>query len=262
MRPRLIFTLLYASGAFMLSRNFRLQKIGDLRWLMDNYQFGLVAESIDELLILDVSRGEQQSVEFLNAASSVVADCFVPVGFGGGVRSLRQMDALFRAGADKIVLNTPLFEEPDLVSDIAREIGAQSIVASVDVRSVSERQVMTTNGSMEVSGDLPSALAHLADLPFGELLLNSIDRDGTGMGLDFGLLDEIPSKVARPVILSGGVGNAAHIAEALRDPRVSAVATANLLNFVGDGLMRARGSLVEEGFNLASFIPWKEDSSA
>ena len=78
MRPRLIFTLLYASGAFMLSRNFRLQKIGDLRWLMDNYQFGLVAESIDELLILDVSRGEQQSVEFLNAASSVVADCFVP----------------------------------------------------------------------------------------------------------------------------------------------------------------------------------------
>ena len=134
-------------------------------------------------------------------------------------------DGLIDAGAHTSAIPEPDLQKIKLLSPTINSPKKQKSAASTF-------QVMTTNGSMEVSGDLPSALAHLADLPFGELLLNSIDRDGTGMGLDFGLLDEIPSKVARPVILSGGVGNAAHIAEALRDPRVSAVATANLLNFV------------------------------
>ena len=255
-RKRIIFSLLYADGHFMLSRNFRLQRIGDVRWLLDNYKFGLVAESIDELLILDVSRGERNPLNFVKDASAVVADCFVPVGFGGGIRDMSHVNRLMRAGADKVVVNTAALDDPDFIGQLASEVGAQSVVVSVDVLGSDKPKVVSHNGTVDISGDAEQVFHHLSPLPFGELVLTSIDRDGTGMGLDLALLDLLPSRFGHPVILSGGVGNATHIDEAWRSGKTSAVATANLLNFVGDGLVLAREALRSEGHDLAHFDRW------
>ena len=256
-RNRIIFALLYADGHFMLSRNFRLQRIGDVRWLLDNYKFGLLAESIDELFILDVSRNNRNTRNFIADAAAVVADCFVPVGFGGGIRDMHQVSALMRAGADKVVINTAALSDPEFIDEVASEVGAQSIAISVDVLGATSQKVVSENGTRDISRDLRQVLEVLTELPFGELILTSIDRDGTGMGLDLALLDAVPSKFSHPVILSGGVGNAAHVDEAWRDGRTSAVATANLLNFVGDGLVRAREDLRSRGHDLARFDRWE-----
>jgi cyclase len=260
LKKRIIFTLLYDAGYFMMSRNFRLQKVGDLSWLQKNYDFSHIAFFIDELVVLDVTRGPRNTDRFAETLRALTGECFVPIAAGGGIRSLEQVRSLLRSGADKIVVNTLLFEEPEGVREMAAEFGQQCIVASVDIKSVvgGPSQIYTSSGSQPLTGLVVDILARLNEGWVGEIYLNSIDRDGTGQGYDFSLLENLPTGFRLPVILAGGVGNARHLIEGFADPRVNAVATANLFNFVGDGLQRARGSLLAEGASLAS---WPERST-
>jgi cyclase len=114
-------------------------------------------------------------------------------------------------------------------------------------------RLVTNNGSETIDSDLPQFLAEISSLPVGEIYLNSVDRDGTGNGYDFKLLECLPKSIEVPVILAGGVGNSKHLAEGLSDQRVDAVATANLLNFMGNGLALARAELIENNFDLPVF---------
>ena len=253
--PRLIFTLLFDGSSFMMSRNFRLQRVGGVDWLTRNYQFASVCEAIDELMILDVSRGVRDRAAFLDAVRAVARGCFVPLSLGGGVTDPEDALRLLRSGADKVVINTALWSHRDLVGQIARIAGEQAIVASVDVRGTGESsEVVVANGSTPSGGDTAELLRDLGRLPFGELMLTAIDRDGTGMGLDMTSLELLDPLFGHPVILSGGVGTGEHIAEGLDDPRVTAVATANLLNFVGDGLARAREDVRSLGHDLCIHV--------
>ena len=255
----MIFALLYERGHFMLSRNFRLQRVGDIPWLKRNYKFSRIAFSIDELIVLDVSRGERNQPQFLEHLKSVVEGCFVPIAAGGGVRDVDYARALLRSGADKVVVNTPLFDSPELVRELAADFGQQCIVGSIDVKKADgEYQVWVDNGSRRLDGTLAEWLKKIAPYPVGELYLNSMDRDGTGQGYDVGLLDQVPSTMTIPVILAGGAGNYHHLAAGLSERRVDAVATAHLFNFVGDGLEVARARLHEEGFDLAK---WKRSDA-
>jgi cyclase len=250
---RIIFTLLYGEGAFHLSRNFRLQRIGDADWLERNYDFSRVGFAIDELVVLDVSRGARSPEDFAATLIRTTRSCFAPVAAGGGVRTVDDARRLLRSGADKVVVNTATAEDPGLATDLARAFGAQCVVASVDaVRTEAGHVAVVDRGGREV-GPLRAHLDRIGSLPVGELLLTSVDRDGTGQGLDLGLLDEVPASVRCPVILSGGIGFSSHIHEGLTDPRVDAVATANLLNFVGDGLERARSETRDHGSHVAHF---------
>lgn len=249
----MIFTLLYNQGNFVLSRNFRLQKVGDMRWLKKNYDFSNVAFSIDELVVLDVSRGERNLEQFCNHLKDLTDGCFVPIAAGGGVRCIDDGKFFLRSGADKIVVNTPLFRNPELISQLASEFGQQCIVASVDTK-YTERygyQVWTDNGSTCVEGTLALWLESIKNFPIGDLYLNSIDRDGTGQGYDMKMLDELPNDWSMPVILAGGAGQYRHLAEGLSDDRVDAFATAHLFNFVGDGLTKSRNSLLDDRYDLA-----------
>lgn len=255
MYKRIIFTLLYDNGNFVLSRNFRLQHVGDLNWLQHNYCFGNLASSIDELLILDVTRGARDSKRFCETVRGVVAGCFVPVGVGGGIGHLETVDRVMSAGADKIVINSTLAEQPDLTLKIAEFIGAQSIIASIDVKMGSDGipTVFTHQGSSNSGKTLSDYLMVVSDIPVGEIMVTSIDRDGTGKGLDLSIVDHIPLDISQPLILGGGVGHAAHLTEGLRHDRLAAVATANLLNFIGDGLEVARRIVDTNGVRLATF---------
>lgn len=255
LKKRLIFTLLYNQGHFVLSRNFRHQKVGDLNWLQKNYNISKISFSIDELIVLDVSRGERNLEQFSNALSALSQGCFVPIAAGGGIGDVEDARRLLRAGADKVVLNSALYENTNLVETIAREFGQQCVVASIDAKRTvdSDWQVFSQNGSKTLPGSARNWLVEVLQLPVGELYLNSIDRDGTGQGLDMELLAELPENVLKPVILAGGAGNASHLAKGLEHARIDAVATAHLFNFVGDGLSKARQAIKDTGVVLADW---------
>lgn len=252
LKKRLIFTLLYNHGQFMLSRNFRLQKVGDLKWLQINYNFSHISYSIDELIVLDVTRGERNTEAFYGTLKVLTEGCFVPIAAGGGVRAIEHARALLRSGADKVVVNTPLYKNKSFINELASEFGQQCVVASMDIKCAADGsyRAWTENGNRSLGGSATEWIEMVANNAVGEIYLNSIDRDGTGQGYDLKLLDQLPPGMTKPVILAGGAGNAFHLAEGLADPRTDAVATAHLFNFVGDGLKRARQSLITGGVDL------------
>lgn len=238
----------------MLSRNFRLQKVGDINWLEKNYGFSNVGFSIDELIVLDVSRNERNRDEFSEVLKTLTNDCFAPIAAGGGINSVEDATKLLRSGADKIVVNSSLHNNRKLISELAQEFGRQCIIASVDCKQIEGNFfIVTNNGSNVTDLTLTKFLEQCSDLAIGEICINSIDRDGTGNGFQIELLDCLPELFEIPVIISGGVGNYSHLAEGLKDARVDAVATANLLNFMGDGLASARSQLVNLGIDLPIF---------
>lgn len=252
LKKRLIFTLLYNNGSFMLSRNFRLQNVGNLEWLKKNYDFSRISYSIDELIVLDVTRGERKLEDFCSALKLLTDGCFVPIAAGGGINQVESARMLLRSGADKVVINSGLYMNNGFVRDLASEFGQQCVVGSMDIKSSSsgQYQVWSENGMKCEAGPAKYWIERIINDSVGEIYLNSMDRDGTGQGFDLGLLDLLPDWVSKPVILTGGAGNANHLSAGLEDSRVDAVATANLFNFVGDGLKEARRSLVANGIVL------------
>ena len=236
----------------MLSRNFRLQKVGNLNWLQNNYNFSHISFSIDELIVLDVTRGEKNPAEFCEALKHLTEGCFVPIAAGGGLHTVATARNLLRSGADKVVVNSALYENGSFISDLASEFGQQCVVASMDFKSSSDGtyQVWSECGSKCQLGTAKNWIERVTQSAIGELYLNSMDRDGTGQGYDLNLLDLLPLNMAKPVVLAGGVGNALHLAAGLSDPRVDAAATAHLFNFVGDGLKQARNQLIARGIEL------------
>jgi len=255
-RNRLIFSLLYADGNYHLSRNFRLQKVGNLDWVLDNYDFDSIARSIDELIVLDVSRAEKRDVNSLSRELQRLGrNCFMPFAVGGGIRTLDHALQLFKAGADKIVMNTAYFSNPGLIRDLGQIIGVQSIVASIDYRLApgGKRMVYINNGSEAAGYSLVDAVKYVQDVGAGELYLTSVENDGTGQGFDLEALRLVASVCSIPIIASGGAGNYSHFNAALKSGFSSAVSTANLFNFMGDGLADARRSMFADGIDLSSW---------
>ena len=250
LKKRLMFALLWDQGQFCLSRNFRLQKVGDLTWLTEKYNFAAVANSIDELVLVDVSRSERQSQHFVETVTALAAAFHMPLSVGGGVNSIHVVDSLLRAGADKVLLNSAFHGDVGELTLMRETYGKQCLVGSVDVRSnAGTYSVFAENGSRS-EGDLRHHVETRVAPFVGEIVINSIDRDGTGQGLDFGTLAGVPTSCESQIVLMGGVGTPGHIVQALRDPRVDAVVTANLLNFIGSGLYEARQACGEAGIDL------------
>lgn len=250
MKKRLIFTLLYESGNFVLSRNFRTQKIGNIDWLNLNYNFARVARFIDELVLINITQNRDFDNHFRQTLSLLLDGVFAPVTAGGGIRSPMDAEKLFASGADKILINSAIHEDPNLVRELASRFGQQAVVGSLDIRTEQEKHSVWTNkASTPVSIENLTEL--LLDEQIGELYVNSVNKDGTGQGMNPRIVGLIPTELSVPVILAGGAGKPAHLAEAISMPRINAVATANLLNFVGDGLRKAREEIRLAGVNLA-----------
>jgi cyclase len=176
----------------------------------------------------------------------------VPIAAGGGIRSIEDARNLLRSGADKVVINSPLYEDNGFTSHLAGEFGRQCVVASMDIKAATDGgyQVWSECGFKRLDGTAAEWVERVAQDDVGELYLNSMDRDGTGQGYDLGLLDLLPANISKPVILAGGAGNASHLAQGLANSHVDAVATAHLFNFIGDGLKQSRKSLISGGIDL------------
>ena len=253
-RKRLIFALLYDSGRFMLSRNFRLQQVGNIDWLEKNYNFRETATAVDELIVLNVERTRNSLDRFFDHVKRLNDDCFVPISAGGGIRSVDEARRLLRSGADKVVINTVLHDDFMLVEDLASEFGKQCLVASIDTRRVDGIfRVFVDNGTRMLDEDLTTFLGSVLTMPIGEIYLNSMDRDGTGQGYDEDMLALIPPTISVPLILAGGAGKPEHFEFGLNDHRVDAVSTAHLFNFVGNSLQLSRNYLLSKELPLVSW---------
>lgn len=251
-KNRVIFTLLYNEGSFYLSRNFRLQKGGNVGWLLKNFRFSELSRSIDELVILDVSRGNHDRSLFLAAVSEVISHCFIPVTLGGRIEKFRDAALFINSGADKLIFNSAYATAPDVVREVISTYGQQCVIGCIDVKRTEQGyDAYVLNASENVGPAFPGWLNKMLEIGFGELMIQSIDLDGTGFGLDLDVLSQLPDGLEQPLILCGGSGKSDHIYAGLCHAAVDAVATANLFNFIGDGLYKTRQALFTAGLDLA-----------
>jgi imidazole glycerol-phosphate synthase subunit HisF len=206
------------------------------------------AEGADELVFLDISAAPAARRTTLDMVSRVAESIFIPFTVGGGIRSVADAGDALRSGADKIAVNTAAVRIPALVSHLAESFGSQCIVAAVDVKRVEGRLTVMVNGGREAT-ELEGVewCARLQTLGAGEILLTSMDKDGTGSGYDLPLITAVTREVDIPVIASGGAGNLAHLAEAL-EAGAHGVLAATMFHYQESSLPQARTYLRERGY--------------
>jgi len=206
------------------------------------------ADGADELVFLDISASPEARRTTLEMVSRVAESIFIPFTVGGGIRSAADAGVVLRAGADKVTVNTAAVRDPSLVSRLAESFGSQCIVAAVDVKRVDGRLTVVINGGREVTElEAVEWSRRLEALGAGEILLTSMDRDGTGAGYDLPLIQAVSQAVSMPVIASGGAGNLVHLAEAL-EAGAHGVLAATIFHFQDSSLPRARAYLRERGY--------------
>jgi imidazole glycerol-phosphate synthase subunit HisF len=197
-------------------------------------------EGADELVFLDITASSDNRDTMLDVVRETADQVFIPLTVGGGVRSVDDMRALLGAGADKVAVNTSALSNPDLISQGADKFGAQCIVVAIDARQVEgeERWEVYTHGGRTPTGiDAVEWASEAETRGAGEILLTSMNRDGTGHGYDLALLEAIAGATNIPVIASGGAGAHEHFLDALKPGRADAVLAASLFHF---GTMRIR----------------------
>lgn len=206
------------------------------------------ADGADELVLLDISASPAARQTTLEVVSRVAESIFIPFTVGGGIRSVADAGAALRSGADKITVNTAAVRDPSLVSRLAECFGSQCVVAAVDVKRVEGRLAVMVNGGRESTGlEGVEWCRRLEELGAGEILLTSMDKDGTGTGYDLPLIQAASREVSIPVIASGGAGSLLHLAEALA-AGAHGVLAATIFHYQESSLPRARAYLRERGY--------------
>jgi cyclase len=194
---------------------------------------------VDELVFLDITASPESKAPQFDLIEEIANECFMPFGYGGGLRSVEEIHRLFDLGAEKAVLNTAAFTNPNLVAEAARRFGSQSIIVSIDARrNLWGRYQVHVNGGRENTKLDPAEYAvRMAGAGAGEILITSMDRDGTFSGYDLELTRQVAESVHVPVIACGGAGSTVDFQRAVREGHAAAVAAGSL--FVYQGAHRA-----------------------
>ena len=202
----------------------------------------------DELCFLDIGASHEGRGTIIDVVRRTAEVCFMPLTVGGGVRSAEDARALLLAGADKVAVNSAAVARPEVVADIAARFGSQCVVASVDARRSGDHWEIFTHGGRKPTGiDALEHAVKLAELGAGELLVTSMDRDGTRDGYDLALTRAIADAVNIPVVASGGVGNLDHLIDGVREGHASAVLAASIFHFGQHSIADAHAALRAAG---------------
>jgi len=208
----------------------------------------------DELCFLDITATHEGRGTILDVVARTAAVCFMPLTVGGGVRGVEDARALLLAGADKVAVNSAAVARPELAAELAGRFGSQCVVGAIDARrSAPGRWEIFTHGGRRATGiDAVAHALHLAELGAGELLVTSMDRDGTRDGYDLDLMRAITSRTSVPVIASGGVGSLADLVAGVKQGGASAVLAASIFHFGQHSVAEARAALAEAGLPVRS----------
>jgi cyclase len=207
------------------------------------------AAGADELCFLDITASHENRGTLLDIVERTADQCFMPLTVGGGVRSVDDARALLLAGADKVAVNSAAVARPALIGDLAMRFGEQCVVVAVDAKQVSpgKWEIFTHGGRKATGIDAVAYAIEAARLGAGEILLTSMDRDGTKAGYDLALTRTIADAVPVPVVASGGVGNVADLVSGVRDGHASAVLAASIFHFGEVTVAQARAALAAAG---------------
>ncbi len=256
LRRRLIPCLFLQNGLIVRSEGFRDFKqlgnpLGQLERLND--------WDADELVYVDITRDGEYDLkrddlkvgsrgDVLSILRDVASRCFMPLTFGGRIRTLADADGFIANGADKVIINSAVTRRPELITEVAEKHGSQAMVVGVDTRREADGwSVWIDNGRTRTEGVLDEWVVEAERRGAGEIFLNAIDRDGTASGYDLELIRRVCDLVSIPVIACGGAGTFDDFGEVMRDTAASAVAAGNIFNFTENAYLRAKKELRSEG---------------
>ena len=203
----------------------------------------------DELVFLDITATHQDRKTIINTVENVANEVFIPLTVGGGVSKYSDVITLLNAGADKVAINSAAVRNPNLIDEVTSKIGSQCIVAAIDAKSTPDGswKVYTHGGREETGLDAVRWAKELNDRGAGELLVTSMDRDGTKEGFDNNLLKSISLEVTIPVIASGGAGTLLHMLEAIEEGKADAVLAASIFHYEMFSIKQVKEYLKNEG---------------
>ena len=257
-KKRVIPVLLHKEGWLVQSRNFsEYKRLGNAQKAVQR----LSEWDSDELIYLDISKAESYTthrsdtaapeyIDLRNLLSEVSKVARMPITIGGGIKTLHDIEVRLRAGADKISMNRAAISDPSLIASASREFGRQCIVVSIDYEEYGTERHLHINNENGSKGNPKSALEWLLkveELGAGEILLNSVSRDGMKSGYDIPFLAQVSDTLRIPVIACGGAGKWEHLAEVLEETNVDAVAAANIFHFQDQSVYLARQFLASKG---------------
>jgi imidazole glycerol-phosphate synthase subunit HisF len=208
-------------------------------------------EGADELCFLDITASHEKRGVLLDVVARTADECFMPVTVGGGVRTVEDVRALLLAGADKVSFNTEAVRRPEAVREAAQKFGSQCIVVSIDAKRVGDRFEVFTHGGRNATGIEAIGFAkRVVELGAGEILLTSMDRDGTNQGYNVALTRAVSDAVSVPVIASGGAGTLDHLVEGVRDGHASAVLAASIFHYGTFRIAEAKAHMAAAGIPI------------
>ena len=245
LKNRLIPVIVLKNDVVVQSYNFRRYlPIGSVKMAIEFF----VQWDVDEIIILDIEATRKRRQPQLHIIREATRRCFVPLTIGGGIRDLDAVRAILNAGADKISINTYAHENPDFITRAADRFGSQCVTVSMDVQLVSGHyEVVTRNAEMATKKQPEEWASAVEQLGAGEILLNSVDRDGARGGYDIDLLKRVSAAVQLPVIACGGVGQISHLSEGIVDGGCQAVAAANIFQHTEHSTIAAKAHLRKAG---------------
>ncbi|MDP6405923.1 MAG: imidazole glycerol phosphate synthase subunit HisF [Alphaproteobacteria bacterium] len=206
------------------------------------------AQGADELCFLDITASHENRDTLLDVVTGTADQCFMPLTVGGGVRTTADIRALLLAGADKVAINTAAVHHPEFVAEAAEKFGSQCIVVAVDAKWAGSRYEIFTHGGRKSTGlEAIDWCARMAELGAGEILLTSMDRDGTKEGFELTLTRAVADRLTIPVIASGGVGTLDHLVEGVREGHASAVLAASIFHFGTYSVAQAKAHMQAAG---------------
>lgn len=198
-----------------------------------DYATGYYLDGADELLYMDVVASLYGRNNLLDIISETAKNIFIPLTVGGGIRSIKDISSILRAGADKVAMNTAVIKNPDLIREAAKRFGSQCIVVSIEAKKKEDGryEAYTDNGREKTGVDAFDWAKKAADLGAGEILVTSIDREGTGKGLDLELISRISESVTVPMVACGGAGCKEHFLEAINEGKADALCAASVFHY-------------------------------
>ncbi len=256
MSKRLILQLLIDENGIYLSRGFKLQRFCGIDEVNKLLKLDVMANACDELLVLYVGDAFNQEYIARILSAEYLGSLFMPISCGGKISTYENFNALLRLGADKVVVSSSSLQNPENLVRLVDDFGSQAVIYPLQIKNyagdLNSRCLFRSRGKYQTDWTLAEALEMLDKITVGELIVYDIERDGSGVGYNMSMVDDIAGQTRSQLVASGGEGKSADIANILSS-NVSGACISNLFSFMGGGLLRARESAISHGVDIVDW---------